>query len=76
LNYQKGVRSRWLMGDLSNIPKYLLDGQMNQVYHILTCQVALDFWDLSDPIPSFTLPIYYINQLFRTGTIQPLIEKY
>ncbi len=76
LKKPKNKPTRWLYGDLSNIPKYLKKGNIEQVLRILTCRATLDFWDPSDPVPFFILPIYNLTQLLKTGTIQPLIEKY
>jgi predicted ATP-grasp superfamily ATP-dependent carboligase len=76
LKYERETTSRWLWGDLYNLLKYIRRGELDQALEVLKCRAPLDFWDPSDPIPFLTLPAYYLTQLFRTGTMQPLIEKY
>jgi hypothetical protein len=78
LEYKKdrALESRWLWGDLSTIPTFLQNREFNQVLATLTSQAPLDIWNLNDLPPFFILPIYYLVQLLRTGTMQPLIEKY
>jgi predicted ATP-grasp superfamily ATP-dependent carboligase len=76
LDYQEGLKGRWFWGDLSNIPKYTQTREWKKIYAILTCREPLDFWDQTDPLPFFILPIYYLTQALNTGTMLPLIEKY
>jgi carbamoylphosphate synthase large subunit len=76
LDYEKGLKGRWLWGELHNIIKSIQNRNWRQIQEILTNQAPLDYWDPNDPAPFFTIPIYYLNQLARTGTMQPLIENY
>ena len=76
LNQKKGLTNRWLWGDLADIPKNIRKNKWNKIIEILSCQAPLDFWEKNDPTPFFTIPIYYLTQLIRHGTMQPLIEKY
>jgi predicted ATP-grasp superfamily ATP-dependent carboligase len=72
LEYSRGLKAKWFMGELACLARYTVAGDIRQVFSILTCHAPIDSWDWSDLTPFFALPLYPLAQFIRTGTLIPL----